>query len=279
MEDKSESAPPSRSDSFLARHDFLLRRLHSLSGLIPVGAYMVVHLATNATVLNGAGTFQNQVDTIHALGIALPVIEWTFIFIPLLFHAIFGFVIIRSGKSNASSYPLPNNIRYTLQRVSGMVAAVFILYHVLSLHWLGRPLGGGNFDPEFATSTAAMAIGANLFVQIFYVIGILACVFHLANGLWTMGITWGVWTSPAAMKRADYVCAAFGASLAVVGLAALFGMTTVDVADARAIEQARHEERLEREQRIEELRQRLEADSEVSSATQAQGAAPAMVGD
>ena len=47
-------------------------------------------------------------------------------------------------------------------------------------------------------------------VQVFYVIGVLACVYHLCNGLWTMGITWGVWTSPAAQRRATYVCAAFG---------------------------------------------------------------------
>ena len=34
----------------------------------------------------------------------------------------------------------------------------------------------------------------------------LSCVFHLANGLWTMGITWGVWTSPAAQRRALWAC-------------------------------------------------------------------------
>src|SRR3954463_12839641 len=64
--------------SFFARHEFLLRRLHSLSGLIPVGAYMVVHLLTNASVLGGPASFQDQVDTIHRLGPILPLVEWTF---------------------------------------------------------------------------------------------------------------------------------------------------------------------------------------------------------
>ncbi|HEV7221208.1 MAG TPA: hypothetical protein VGN42_00805, partial [Pirellulales bacterium] len=65
---ESTSPPTSQPGYFLGRHEFLIRRLHSLSGLVPVGAYMCVHLLTNASVLAGAGTFQDQVDTIHSLG-------------------------------------------------------------------------------------------------------------------------------------------------------------------------------------------------------------------
>ena len=48
--------------SFLERNEFLLRRLHSLSGIVPVGAYMVIHLITNASVLDSPATFQRSVD-------------------------------------------------------------------------------------------------------------------------------------------------------------------------------------------------------------------------
>ncbi len=34
------------------KYYFLIRRLHSLSGLIPVGVFLFVHLATNASVLS-----------------------------------------------------------------------------------------------------------------------------------------------------------------------------------------------------------------------------------
>ena len=57
-----------------------------------------------------------------------------------------------------------------------------------------------------------------------YGIGLFACVFHLANGIWTMGITWGVWISPRAQSRMLVVCTLFGLLLAVVGLSGLFGM-------------------------------------------------------
>lgn len=250
------ASAPVDSRPFLVRREFLLRRLHSLSGLIPVGAYMVVHLLTNASVLNGPESFQKQVDTIHSLGKALPIVEWVFIFIPILFHAIFGVLIIRSGKSNTSNYPLGKNFRYTLQRVSGMIAFAYIVWHVLHLHWMGQPFGGGKFDPHYATSTAGAALQAAWWIQVLYAIGVLACVFHLANGIWTMGITWGAWTNPKAQRRADYVCIAFGVGLAIVGLSALFGMSTTNVADARAMEEAKqqmHEEELER---IEQLKRR-----------------------
>ena len=71
-----------KTPSFLHRHEFLIRRLHSLSGLIPVGAFMTVHLLVNATVLDSPRTFQDKVYSIHGLGKLLPIVEWGFIFAP-----------------------------------------------------------------------------------------------------------------------------------------------------------------------------------------------------
>ena len=84
-------------------------------------------------------------------------------------------------------------------------------------------------------SSAGAALGS-LPYQIFYAVGILACVYHLANGIWTAGITWGVWSTPAAQRRANWICAAFGVVVALVGLGALAGMARVDVEQARQIE-------------------------------------------
>jgi len=221
--------------SFFSRHQFLISRLFSLSGLIPVGAFLVVHLVTNASVLAGPGTFQSRVDLIHSLGPLLVPIEWAFIFLPMLFHATVGFAIIAGGLPNVSSYPYVGNVRYTLQRATGMIAFAFIIWHVIQLHWMGAPLGGGKFDPHHASSSAAVALQP-IGVAILYAIGILAAVFHLANGLWTMGITWGLWTSPAAMQRANWVSIVVGVLLGAAGLGALGGMRRVDVEQARVIE-------------------------------------------
>ncbi|MEZ6099904.1 MAG: succinate dehydrogenase cytochrome b558 subunit [Pirellulaceae bacterium] len=245
---------PTAQASFLARHEFLIRRLHSLSGLIPVGAYMVVHLTTNASVVEGPAAFQRLVYKIHSLGAILPLVEWGFIFLPLLFHAIFGLVIIRGGLPNNSSYRYSGNVRYFLQRLTGMIAFAFIMWHVFHMHgwfhneqWLANvaePLNGAQFRPYNAASTAGEAVQASPLITVLYGIGVLACVYHLANGLWTMGITWGVWISPAAQRRANYACAIFGVLLAVVGLSSLVGMNRIDVEAAREVENQMYEARV-----------------------------------
>lgn len=242
------------SSTFLSRNQFLIYRLFSLSGLIPVGAFLAVHLLTNASVTAGAGVFQSRVDMIHSLGESLlPVVEWLFIFLPMIFHAVVGFVIIGNGLPNVGSYPYVGNVRYTLQRATGMIAFVFIIGHVIHLHWMGRPLGGGQFDPHAATSSAAVAIHP-LLASILYAIGVLSAVFHFANGLWTLGITWGLWTSPAAMRRANAVSVVVGLALAAAGLSSLVSLRGIGGDPAR-LEQARRIETNMNEDR--ERRERL----------------------
>lgn len=219
--------------TFFERHEFILRRLHSLSGIVPVGAYMVVHLLTNASVLDSAESFQRRVYAIHSLGAILPLVEWTFIFIPILFHAIYGVMIVRGAAPNSSTYKYTNNVRYTLQRATGMIAFVFIVWHVFHMHgWLhaefwekgvAEPLYGAMFRPYNAASSAARAMQISMIVPILYAIGVLSCVFHLANGIWTFGITWGIWVTPPAQRWANVACLVFGIGLAVVSMGALGG--------------------------------------------------------
>ena len=228
--------------SFFARHQFLIYRLFSLAGLIPIGAYLVVHLLTNATILNGPATYQSQVDRIHSLGIILPIVEWMFIFLPILFHAIIGLVIISGAMPNAAAYPYNGNIRYTLQRATGMIAFAFILWHVIQMHRMGAGLGGGRFDAEAASSSVANVLQPFSY-RLLYGIGVLAAVYHLANGLWTQGITWGIWTTEAAMRRAGWICLAFGIFLGFVGLSSLYGFSRLDIDKAQAFER-RHAEQV-----------------------------------
>jgi succinate dehydrogenase / fumarate reductase, cytochrome b subunit len=230
------------ASSFLGRHQFIIYRLFSLSGIFPVGGYVIVHLLTNATVLDSPATFQGKVDTIHSLGILLPLVEWVFIFIPILFHAIVGWMIVSGMVANVGSYPYMTNFRYTMQRITGVIAFFFILWHVWQMHYLGASFGGGKFDAHHASSSAAGALQSAVVVA-GYIVGTLAVVYHLANGIWTFGITWGIWTSERAMRGAGYVCLAFGLLLAGVGMSALAGMKSVDIPAA-----------IETEKRMEEYR-------------------------
>ncbi len=240
----SETAVAADESSFFLRHEFVIRRLHSLSGIVPLGAYMVVHLTTNASLLNGTATFQRAVYAIHSLGNLLPIVEWGFIFGPLLFHAIVGVWIAKTGKSNTDRYQLAGNRRYYWQRVTGLVAFAYLMIHVLHLHgwihftpWLalGEKLGFAEFRAYNAASTLAYAMDG-YFWPAFYLVGVLACVYHLANGLWTAGITWGLWISPKAQARATKVCVAFGLVLAVIGTSAWYAALATDPVVAKQIE-------------------------------------------
>jgi succinate dehydrogenase / fumarate reductase, cytochrome b subunit len=226
--------------SVFGRHEFVVRRLHSLLGLIPVGAFLFIHFVTNISILDGPATFQLRVDQIHSLGpITLFCVEWSFIFLPILLHGLIGLIIVARGKRNVVDYPYPENIRYTLQRWTGVIAFAFIVWHVfhtrgwfVSPWWASHvthPLGGGTFDAAHAAATAAASIQTSHLVFALYAVGVLVCVYHLANGLWTMGITWGLWTSPHAQRWANIPCLAVGLGLATMGMAALIGMYTTTV--------------------------------------------------
>ncbi len=240
--------------NFYARHEFFLRRLHSITGVFPVGVYMLVHLTVNASVLSAPSTFQKNVYQIHSLESLLPIVEWLFVLLPILFHGLLGVAIIRTGQANTSMYPYAANIRYTLQRATGILAFAFILWHVFHMHgWFHfeawrehvvEPLQGSQFKPFNAASTLGLAMGSVVMLAV-YAVGVLSCVYHFANGLWTMGITWGLWTSLGAQRRASQLCAGIGVAMALLAVGVLYGAATVDIPAAKETEDRMYESMIE----------------------------------
>ncbi len=259
----------SASESFLDRHYFLLRRLHSLSGVAPIGIFLFPHLTTNSSIVWGARlnksevsadaladaghaphagveTFQHEVEFIHNLP-ALILIEIGVLFIPIAFHAILGVWFATTGRFNNDRYAYQDNWRYTLQRLSGYLGVIFIFLHITSLRF-GWTYGGlmPAFDPAAASSSTAVHMQEGrlgYLIPAFYLVSVLALVFHFANGLWTAAITWGLTISAQAQRRWGYVCAAIGILLSGAGVAAIAGFTVLDIDQARAIEQAMQAEK------------------------------------
>ncbi len=242
-----------KTERFLDRHYFLLRRLHSLSGVVPIGVFLFPHLTTNSSIVwgnylghspygpgtGGVSTFQHEVDFIHSLP-ALVLIEVGLIWLPLLYHAALGIVFARTGRTNVAAYRYGGNWRYALQRITGYIALVFIFFHLSSLRW-GWTYGGlfPTFIPDEAASTTAAHFQdgkMGLAMAAFYLVGVLAAVYHFANGLWTAAITWGLTISRQAQERWGRVCTAIGVGLAAMGVAAIWGFSTLDIGKAQEIE-------------------------------------------
>ncbi len=204
-----------------ARRAFLMRKLHSLSGALPVGGFMVFHLWTNAKALQGEESFQHAVGDIAAMPY-LPVLEWGLILAPLLFHAIYGVKLALEGKPNVGRYPYGRNWMYVLQRVTGLVAFAFICFHLWE-YWGQKQLGrleGAQFYAALCKNLSSTTSGVPV-TALVYLVGIAACAFHFANGLWGFCMSWGITVS----RRAQQTVAA---ALGVLGLALfLLGANTV----------------------------------------------------
>lgn len=248
---------------FMNRHYFLLRRLHSLTGILPIGVFLIAHLVTNSSLAwgkfglraEGVGLgvqeggyqyFQKEVAWINTQVPHLLLIEIT-LWVSIAFHSVLGVYYARTGRSNTSRYAYQDNRRYTLQRVSGYFGILFIFYHVATLRWGWTFLvpGGTKWSHDFSTSTLVAALqgstegwtAAGLAVSLFYFLGISLLVFHFANGLWTAAITWGLTVSEQAQKRWGVVCAGLGVALMGAAWSALGAAWVADYQDARVVEE------------------------------------------
>src|SRR5262245_34098557 len=81
---------------------FLLRRFHSLTGII-FGLYVMLHLTINATLVEGSRydgqptVYQIQVDKIHGLPF-LALVSFVGILFPIIYHTIHGFYVLINGR-------------------------------------------------------------------------------------------------------------------------------------------------------------------------------------
>jgi succinate dehydrogenase / fumarate reductase cytochrome b subunit len=243
-----------RRQGFLEKNYFILRRLHSLTGIVPIGVFLIAHLVTNSSLAwgkfglraegrgvpmleGGISYFNKEVSWINTQVPHLLLIEIT-LWVSIAFHSILGLYYATTGRPNTARYAYQDNWRYTLQRWSGYVGILFIFYHVATLRWGWTFLvpGGTKWSHDFSAATLVAAVqgstdgwtAAGLVVSIFYFLGVSLLVFHFANGLWTAAITWGLTVSANAQKRWGYVCFAVGGGLMVAAWSALGAVFVAD---------------------------------------------------
>ena len=243
----SESVSPGTGaglQGWFDRNHFLLRRLHSLTGIVPVGVFVIFHLFTNAQLAFGEA-FQHEVDWIYRALPALLAIEIT-LWLAIGFHAGLGIVYTFVGhKPNVSHYGYGGNWRHFLQRVTGIVALVFIFLHIATLRWQWDIAGWYTpfmvndeaSNTPLAQASVAMALDS-WWVVVLYVVGSLAVIFHWANGLWTAAITWGLTLTVQAQRRWGMLCLAMGVALTIfLGLAIYGGVVREVPAEQRELYQ------------------------------------------
>ncbi|WP_437305996.1 succinate dehydrogenase [Sorangium sp. So ce388] len=210
-------ATPARSLSSQSRRSFLLRKLHSLTGALPVGGFLLFHFWTNAKALQGQERFDAAVSEISHMPY-LPVLEIGLVVLPLAFHAIYGVKLALEGRPNVGRYTYSRNWMYTMQRVTGLLAFAFISLHLWQYwaqKWLGR-MAPEDFYPRLCASMSS-TVGGVPVMALVYIFGIAASVFHFANGLWGFCFSWGVTVSRRAQRTAAVVFGLVGLVIFALG--------------------------------------------------------------
>jgi succinate dehydrogenase / fumarate reductase, cytochrome b subunit len=198
---------------------FVLRKLHQLSGIMPLGIFLLEHFYTNSKAVNGAAHFNDAVKDLQSIPYIL-FVEIGGIFIPLIYHAVYGLVITIEARPNNLAYPYPRNWFYLIQRITGMILFFFIAFHVLNFRF-GMIPGLNDVSVAHEPGRAFEIVSKEFhMVSIFlvYMVGITATVWHLANGIWLFMVDWGITIGERAQRLTGYACIAFGVVLLLVGI-------------------------------------------------------------
>ena len=226
------AAPPIRGVQPLRAgqgNSFLLRKLHSLSGIVPIGAFVIEHLISNFEALRGPAAYAAQVKFLNGLPL-VRVLEWVFIFIPILYHALYGLYITFRGRQNVNVYPWAGNWMYLMQRVTGIIAFAYIIQHV----WRQRFSGISLPEHPGAAFHKVQVELSNPWMLGIYAIAMIATCWHFSYGLWLFAAKWGITPGDKARKNFGYVCTALGAVFIVIGLASLYAFVGPNYRNAPA---------------------------------------------
>jgi len=192
-----------------------------LTGILPLGVFLLEHFYTNSKAMTGTNgaDFNNAVKDLQSIPYIL-FVEVIGIFIPLIYHAVYGLFITWEARPNNLAYPYPRNWFYTIQRVTGVVLFFFVTFHVLNFRF-GLIPGLNELsvaDHPMRAFDIVRGEFSNAVIFAVYVVGITATVWHLANGLWLFAVDWGIVIGERAQRLTGYACIAFGLLLLAVGI-------------------------------------------------------------
>lgn len=195
--------------------EFIMRRLHSLLGVIPIGLFLTQHLIVNHFATQGVEAFNQAAHFMANLPFVI-FLEIFVIYLPLMYHAFYGLYIAFTAKNNPGHYSYMRNILFVAQRYTGIFLVVFIAWHVFETRF---QVAIGAAEADFSMMENILS---NPFMFVFYVLGVLSATFHLANGLWSFFVTWGITVSEKSQRYSTYFTLLVFIVLSIIGIRALF---------------------------------------------------------
>lgn len=181
--------------NFFPRH-FLLRRLHSLFGILSLGIFLTLHLFFY---------------TLSESSLVIPFLLATGAILILYF----GLELLDFFQTqfNIHQYPFSDNWRFVFQKISGMISLLFVFLSCLKWVFI---LSG--FHLSFF-SWITLSSGFDWID----VIGIFFFLFYFWNALWSFLIDWGVTVSSASQRVSLFLCLLLFAIHSFVQAYVIFG--------------------------------------------------------
>jgi succinate dehydrogenase / fumarate reductase, cytochrome b subunit len=205
-------ALPAQSGSFIRT------RLGSLLAVMPLGVWTVSHIWSNLAAFRGGEAWQESV-TAHQHPIAFFATS-AVVLAPLLLHTAWGLSRMFVTRPNIQRYSFFGNTRFLLQRASALGVMGFLGAHVW-LAMLHPRLVEGHAEPfndiasQMHHHTPTLAV---------YTLGTLGVAYHLANGLSTFAMGWGLVGSRRALQKLEYATYALFAVLLAASWAVLYAL-------------------------------------------------------
>lgn len=208
-------------------NSYYYRKIHSLLGVIPVGFFLIEHMLTNYAAFNeGHQGFIDSVLWLNRLPLVLA-LEIVGIWLPLLYHGVYGLYVAYTARNNVSNYGYFRNMMFMLQRVTGVITFIFVAWHFFETRF---QVTLGNVEHE-GLGVHMHEITTQPLLFTIYVIGVVAATFHFANGLWSFLVSWGITIGPRAQRVSTYVCMGLFIIMTVMFLLSLYAFTGSEFQD------------------------------------------------
>jgi succinate dehydrogenase / fumarate reductase cytochrome b subunit len=208
----------------LTRENYTLHKLHSLTGVIPTGFYMLQHLTLNSFSLGGPEKFNGVIEFFESVPKhVLLGMEIALLWIPILFHAVYGMMIVSRAQSNvlAPKYRFSQNVLYSVQRWSGVFLFAFLAYHVATT--TGAKYLAGDADSILYAAWRTKLTENGYLLLIVYGLGVLAASYHFAYGIWNFCIRWGITVNSRSQSAIQRLALVLFIGVTLLGWAALAG--------------------------------------------------------
>jgi len=181
---------------------YVYRKIHSLLGVIPIGAFLIEHLITNYEAHNnGHEAYVRAVEWLQSLPLVF-FLELFGIWLPLLYHGVYGLYMAYQSRNNVMRYGYFRNWMFLLQRVTGVITFIFIVWHVFETR---VQVALGNVE-HTELGVLMHDLVQDPLVLTAYIIGLIAASFHFTNGLWSFLVSWGITVGPKSQKISTVVC-------------------------------------------------------------------------